>query len=76
MCHNFNIIKTVNDNSPTFPLGIYHGNVTENGTTGMYVMTIKAEDHDDINEGTNARLTYSIEKNAILEFTCIGQKLN
>ena len=61
--------KTVNDNSPTFPLGIYNGNVTENGTTGMYVMTIKAEDHDDINEGTNARLTYSIEKNAIEEDT-------
>jgi hypothetical protein len=31
------------------------------------VMTMKADDYDDIHEGTNARLVYSIEKNAIEE---------
>jgi hypothetical protein len=43
--------------------------VTENGTAGMYVMTMRADDYDDINEGTNAKLIYSIEKNAIEEET-------
>jgi hypothetical protein len=32
-------------------------------------MTMKADDYDDINEGTNAKLIYSIEKNAIEEDT-------
>lgn len=54
---------------PVFPHGIYQGNVTENGTAGMYVMTMRADDYDDINEGTNAKLIYSIEKNAIEEET-------
>uniref|UniRef100_A0A182HYX3 Uncharacterized protein n=1 Tax=Anopheles arabiensis TaxID=7173 RepID=A0A182HYX3_ANOAR len=35
----------------------------------MYVMIINAEDYDDINEGTNAKVIYSIEKNAIEEDT-------
>jgi hypothetical protein len=29
-------LKDINDNSPIFPLGIYHGNVTENGTSGKF----------------------------------------
>ncbi|EAA14569.4 AGAP009713-PA, partial [Anopheles gambiae str. PEST] len=62
-------LKDVNDNAPLFPNGIAYGNVTENGTIGMHVMTIKAEDYDDINEGTNAKIIYSIEKNAIQEDT-------
>uniref|UniRef100_A0A6E8VYJ9 Cadherin n=2 Tax=Anopheles coluzzii TaxID=1518534 RepID=A0A6E8VYJ9_ANOCL len=62
-------LKDVNDNAPQFPNGIAYGNVTENGTIGMHVMTIKAEDYDDINEGTNAKVIYSIEKNAIEEDT-------
>uniref|UniRef100_A0A182HXX7 Cadherin domain-containing protein n=1 Tax=Anopheles arabiensis TaxID=7173 RepID=A0A182HXX7_ANOAR len=62
-------LKDVNDNAPQFPNGIAYGNVTKNGTIGMYVMTIKAEDYDDINEGTNAKIIYSIEKNAIQEDT-------
>uniref|UniRef100_A0A182XN58 Cadherin domain-containing protein n=1 Tax=Anopheles quadriannulatus TaxID=34691 RepID=A0A182XN58_ANOQN len=62
-------LKDVNDNAPQFPNGIAYGNVTENGTIGMHVMTIKAEDYDDINEGTNAKIIYSIEKNAIQEDT-------
>ncbi|XP_035701024.1 neural-cadherin isoform X3 [Folsomia candida] len=60
-------LKDINDNSPIFPLGIYFGNVTENGTSGMVVMTMTAVDYDDPNEGTNAKLTYSIEKNVIDE---------
>uniref|UniRef100_A0A182TNN7 Cadherin domain-containing protein n=1 Tax=Anopheles melas TaxID=34690 RepID=A0A182TNN7_9DIPT len=62
-------LKDVNDNAPQFPNRIAYGNVTENGTIGMHVMTIKAEDYDDINEGTNAKVIYSIEKNAIEEDT-------
>lgn len=51
------------------PQMVYFGNVTENGTQGMVVMTMTAEDYDDANEGTNAKLTYSIEKNVIDENT-------
>ncbi|CAG7819551.1 unnamed protein product [Allacma fusca] len=60
-------LKDINDNAPIFPSGIYIGNVTENGTSGMVVMTMTAVDYDDPNEGTNAKLTYSIEKNVIDE---------
>uniref|UniRef100_A0A182V0Q2 Cadherin domain-containing protein n=1 Tax=Anopheles merus TaxID=30066 RepID=A0A182V0Q2_ANOME len=35
----------------------------------MHVMTIKDEDYDDIDEGINAKVIYSIEKNAIEEDT-------
>ncbi|XP_064213001.1 neural-cadherin isoform X11 [Tribolium castaneum] len=62
-------LKDINDNPPTFPQGIYLGNVTENGTAGMVVMTMTAVDYDDPSEGTNARLVYSIEKNVIEEET-------
>lgn len=37
--------------------------------TGMFVMNMTAVDYDDSNEGSNARLTYSIEKNVIDEDT-------
>ncbi|XP_064079326.1 neural-cadherin-like isoform X1 [Macrobrachium nipponense] len=60
-------LKDINDNAPVFPQMVYYGNVTENGTQGMVVMTMTAEDYDDPNEGTNAKLTYSIEKNVIDE---------
>ncbi|KDR14826.1 Neural-cadherin [Zootermopsis nevadensis] len=62
-------LKDINDNAPIFPQGIYFGNVTENGTAGMVVMTMTAVDYDDPNESTNARLIYSIEKNVIEEET-------
>ncbi|XP_046999043.1 neural-cadherin-like [Schistocerca americana] len=62
-------LKDINDNAPVFPQGIYFGNVTENGTAGMVVMTMTAVDYDDPSEGTNARLIYSIEKNVIEEET-------
>lgn len=29
-------LKDINDNAPVFPQGVYWGNVTENGTAGMY----------------------------------------
>ena len=35
----------------------------------MVVMTMTAIDYDDPNEGSNAKLTYSIEKNVIDENT-------
>ncbi|XP_044596396.1 neural-cadherin isoform X6 [Cotesia glomerata] len=62
-------LKDINDNAPIFPQGVYHGNVTENGTAGMLVMTMTAVDYDDPSEGTNAKLIYSIEKNVIEEET-------
>ena len=43
--------------------------MTENGTAGMMVMTMTAIDYDDLEEGTNAKLKYSIEKNVIDENT-------
>lgn len=60
-------LKDINDNAPIFLQNTYYGNVTENGTAGMVVMKISAVDYDDPNEGSNARLVYSIEKNAIEE---------
>ncbi|XP_050530665.1 neural-cadherin isoform X3 [Daktulosphaira vitifoliae] len=62
-------LKDINDNAPLFPQGVYWGNVTENGTAGMVVMTMTAVDYDDPAEGTNAKLIYSIEKNVIEEET-------
>ncbi|XP_066902324.1 neural-cadherin isoform X6 [Halyomorpha halys] len=62
-------LKDINDNAPLFPQGVYFGNVTENGTAGMVVMTMTAVDYDDPQESTNARLVYSIEKNVIEEET-------
>jgi len=60
-------LKDINDNAPLFPSGVYYGNVTENGTAGMMVMTMTATDYDDVEEGSNAKLRYSIEKNVIDE---------
>ncbi|XP_071744986.1 neural-cadherin isoform X6 [Lepeophtheirus salmonis] len=62
-------LKDINDNAPLFTHGVYYGNVTENGTAGMMVMTMTATDFDDVDEGTNAKLKYSIEKNVIDENT-------
>ncbi|CAH2066840.1 unnamed protein product, partial [Iphiclides podalirius] len=62
-------LKDINDNAPIFPQGVYFGNVTENGTAGMVVMTMTALDYDDPAESNNAKLWYSIEKNVIEEET-------
>ena len=40
-------------------LGIYYGNVTENGTAGMMVMTMTAVDYDDAEEGKTNLNPYS-----------------
>ncbi|CAG0882382.1 unnamed protein product, partial [Cyprideis torosa] len=58
-------LKDINDKAPFFPPGQYFGNVTENSTAGMVVMTMTAVDYDDPEEGDNAKLTYSIDKNVI-----------
>ncbi|CAG0914580.1 unnamed protein product, partial [Notodromas monacha] len=58
-------LRDINDNAPFFADGIYYGNVTENGTEDMPVMAMTATDYDDPNEGGNAKLTYSIDKNVI-----------
>ena len=57
-------LKDINDNAPIFPRRVYYGNI--NGTK---VMTMTATDYDDLEEGTNAKLKYSIEKNVIDENT-------
>ncbi|XP_076257873.1 neural-cadherin-like [Rhynchophorus ferrugineus] len=62
-------LKDINDNPPFFPEDVYAGNVTENGTAGVVVMTITAVDYDDPAEGSNAKITYSIEKNVVEEET-------
>ncbi|KAK7058680.1 Cadherin, partial [Halocaridina rubra] len=48
---------------------LYHGNVTEKSTSGLEVISLQAEDYDDQSEGTNAKIMYVIEKNAINEIT-------
>lgn len=60
-------LKDINDNAPFFPQAIYTGNVTENGTAGMTVMTMTATDYDDPTEGNNAKLKYTIEQNQVNE---------
>ncbi len=60
-------LKDINDNAPFFPYSIYTGNVTENGTQGMTVMTMTATDYDDPSEGLHAKLKYSIEQNQVNE---------
>lgn len=60
-------LKDINDNAPFFPYSIYTGNVTENGTAGMIVMTMTATDYDDPSEGLHAKLKYSIERNQVNE---------
>lgn len=60
-------LRDINDNAPFFPHSRYEGNVTENGTADMTVMTMTATDYDDPNEGSNARLKYAIEQNQVNE---------
>ncbi|XP_042206188.1 uncharacterized protein LOC121855358 [Homarus americanus] len=62
-------VKDINDNPPVFPNTTMFGEVQENGPIDLSVGVISAWDADDTTEGTNARLTYSIEKNVIHERT-------
>ncbi|CAL4133360.1 unnamed protein product, partial [Meganyctiphanes norvegica] len=60
-------VKDINDNAPIFPNVTMYGEVQENGPIDLSVWRVSAWDADDASEGTNARLTYSIEKNVIDE---------
>ncbi|XP_064117207.1 neural-cadherin-like isoform X1 [Macrobrachium nipponense] len=62
-------LKDINDKAPLFPEVLYFGNVTENSTSGLQIITMKADDYDDPSEGTNAQVTYSIENGVIDEVT-------
>ncbi|XP_042868844.1 putative neural-cadherin 2 [Penaeus japonicus] len=63
------LVKDINDNAPVFPNATMFGKVRENGEPGLPVAVVGAWDADDATEGTNARLTYAIEKNVIQEET-------
>ncbi|KAK3860230.1 hypothetical protein Pcinc_033702, partial [Petrolisthes cinctipes] len=63
------VVKDINDNSPVFPNSTMFGEVQENGPKDLPVVVVGAWDADDDTDGTNARLTYSIEKNVIDEHT-------
>ncbi len=58
-------LKDINDNAPYFAFTHYNANVTENGTIGLYVTTVTAIDVDDPNEGSNAKISYTIEDNQV-----------
>nr|XP_045604889.1 putative neural-cadherin 2 [Procambarus clarkii] len=61
------MVKDINDNPPVFSNTTMFGEVQENGPIDLSVAVISAWDADDATEGTNARLTYAIEKNVIDE---------
>ncbi|XP_071513325.1 putative neural-cadherin 2 [Panulirus ornatus] len=59
------VVKDVNDNAPVFPNVTIYGEVQENGPIDQSAGVVWAWDADDQQEGTNAHLTYSIEKNVV-----------
>ncbi|XP_050738703.1 putative neural-cadherin 2 isoform X2 [Eriocheir sinensis] len=61
------LVKDINDNAPVFPDLTMIGRVRENAAEGAAVVTVAAWDADDAADGTNARLTYAIEKNVVDE---------
>ncbi|XP_071534107.1 uncharacterized protein [Panulirus ornatus] len=63
------LVKDINDNPPVFPNATMYGEVQENGPIDLSVAVVSAWDADDASEGTNARLTYAIEKNVIHDRT-------
>ncbi|KAK8754219.1 hypothetical protein OTU49_014948, partial [Cherax quadricarinatus] len=63
------LVKDINDNAPVFPNTTMYGEVQENGPIDLSVGVVWAWDADDEQEGTNARLTYSIDKNVIEELS-------
>ncbi|KAF2359630.1 Cadherin [Trinorchestia longiramus] len=62
-------LKDINDNAPVFPTTEIEATVTENSPSGTPVVTIAAQDFDDENEGSNSKLIYSLQKNAVDEIT-------
>ncbi|XP_068222055.1 uncharacterized protein [Palaemon carinicauda] len=63
------VVKDINDNAPVFPNVTMFGEVQENGPIDLSVAQVSAWDADDSTEGTNARITYAIEKNVIHDKT-------
>ncbi|XP_042206047.1 putative neural-cadherin 2 [Homarus americanus] len=63
------LVKDINDNPPVFPNATMYGEVQENGPIDLSVVVIAAWDADDVSEGTNARITYTIQKNVVYEPT-------
>ncbi|XP_063876093.1 uncharacterized protein LOC135109037 isoform X2 [Scylla paramamosain] len=63
------VVKDINDNAPVFPNTTMLGHVQENGPAGEAVVVVLAWDADDASDGTNARLTYAIQKNVVDEGT-------
>eukprot|EP00795_Rhopilema_esculentum_P000945 gene945-10708_t len=54
-------LQDVNDNAPVFNPTRYSGNITENSDIGTSIVRVSAT---DIDEGSNAEITYSIEANS------------
>ncbi|XP_045131274.1 putative neural-cadherin 2 isoform X2 [Portunus trituberculatus] len=61
------VVKDINDNAPVFPNATMFGEVQENGPIDLSAGVVWAWDADDEEEGTNAILTYSIDKNVVDE---------
>ncbi|KAK8405263.1 hypothetical protein O3P69_001675 [Scylla paramamosain] len=62
-------VKDINDNAPFFPNMTINATVPENAEAGWEVTSVTATDFDDPREGTNAIISYSVEKNVIDEFS-------
>ncbi|XP_064093764.1 putative neural-cadherin 2 isoform X1 [Macrobrachium nipponense] len=60
-------VKDINDNPPVFPNATMFAEVQENGPVDLSVTVVSAWDADDVEEGANAVIRYSIEKNALHE---------
>ncbi|XP_063876237.1 putative neural-cadherin 2 isoform X2 [Scylla paramamosain] len=60
-------LKDANDNPPFFPSRITTATVSEDTPIGSLVTRVEATDYDDPEEGDNAKVTFSLEKNAIDE---------
>nr|XP_045618159.1 putative neural-cadherin 2 [Procambarus clarkii] len=60
-------LKDVNDNAPYFPSHTTTTTISEDTPKGASVVQVVATDHDDPQEADNAKVTYSLEKNAVDE---------
>ncbi|XP_050723132.1 putative neural-cadherin 2 isoform X2 [Eriocheir sinensis] len=60
-------LKDANDNAPFFPSRTTTATVSEDTPLGSSVTRVEATDYDDPQEGDNAKVTFSLEKNAIDE---------
>ncbi|XP_050723109.1 putative neural-cadherin 2 isoform X3 [Eriocheir sinensis] len=60
-------LKDTNDNAPFFPSRTTTATVSEDIPLGSLVTRVEATDYDDPQEGDNAKVTFSLEKNAIDE---------